>query len=131
MAVSTTFDRPVAAPAADRPSMNLGAAVLALLAVVAAALYLDTAVSARQSMLFLIGAFAGVVLYHAAFGFTSSWRGFLLDGRGAGIRAQMLMLALTSIVFFPALGAGHAGGQAVRGSVSPAGLSVIVGAFMF
>jgi hypothetical protein len=131
MAISTTFDRPLAAAVADRPSLNPGPAVLALLAIAAGTLYLDAAISGRQSLLFLVGVFAGVVLYHAAFGFTSSWREFLLEGRGGGIRAQMLMLALTCIVFFPALGAGHAGSQAVRGSVSPAGVSVIVGAFMF
>jgi len=131
MAVSTTFDRPVATPVADRPLMNPGPAVLAVLAITAAAVYLDSAISGRQSLLFLVGTFAGIVLYHASFGFTSSWREFLLEGRGAGIRAQMLMLALTCIVFFPVLGSGHAGAQAVRGSVSPAGVSVIVGAFMF
>src|SRR6059058_2274914 len=43
----------------------------------------------------------------------------------------MLMLAAASIVFFPALGAGHLLGQAVRGSVSPVGISVVVGAFLF
>src|SRR5205823_2642996 len=72
-----------------------------------------------------------VVLYHAAFGFTSAWRQFITERRGAGLRAQMLMLAVASIVFFPALGAGHLLGQAVRGSVSPVGLSVVAGAFLF
>jgi uncharacterized protein len=78
-----------------------------------------------------VGVAAGVVLYHAAFGFTSSWRRFIVDRRGAGIRAQMLMLALTSAVFFPVLAQGHAFGQVVRGSVSPVGVSVIAGAFLF
>ncbi|MBI3491100.1 MAG: YeeE/YedE family protein [Acidobacteria bacterium] len=81
--------------------------------------------------LFLVGVAAGVVLYHAAFGFTSSWRRFIVERRGAGIRAQMLMLALTSAVFFPLLAQGHVFGQVVRGSVSPVGMSVIVGAFLF
>jgi uncharacterized protein len=116
---------------AERPTLNPAPAAVAAVAIAAAAVYLNAAVSGRQSLLFLVGAFAGIVLYHAAFGFTSSWRAFLLEGRGAGIRAQMLMLALTCLVFFPALGAGHVGGQAVRGSVSPVGVSVIVGAFMF
>src|SRR5207245_1891512 len=40
-------------------------------------------------------------------------------------------LALTCLVFFPALGSGHAFGQAVRGSVSPVSVSVVVGAFLF
>src|SRR5205823_12900869 len=80
---------------------------------------------------FLVGAAAGVVLYHAAFGFTSAWRQLIAERRGAALRAQMLMLAAASIVFFPALGSGHLLGQAVRGSVSPVGVSVIAGAFLF
>ncbi|HEY6211613.1 MAG TPA: YeeE/YedE family protein [Vicinamibacterales bacterium] len=96
-----------------------------------AAVYLASAVSVRQASLFLVGALAGIVLYHAAFGFTSSWRAFIVDARGRGIRAQMLMLAVTCAVFFPALGSGHFLGQAVRGSVSPLGIGVVVGAFLF
>ena len=127
---TTTLNRWYAA-AIDRPALNATPAAVALVALAAAAVYLDVAVSGRQSLLFLVGAFAGIVLYHAAFGFTSAWRDFLIHGRGAGIRAQMLMLALTCVVFFPLLAAGHAGGQALRGSVSPIGVSVVVGAFMF
>jgi len=41
------------------------------------------------------------------------------------------MLAVTCFVFVPALGSGHLLGQAVRGSVSPVGVSVIAGAFLF
>jgi uncharacterized membrane protein YedE/YeeE len=71
------------------------------------------------------------VLYHAAFGFTSSWRVFITSGRGAGLRAQMLMLAATCVVFFPLLATGPLWGQPLRGFVSPVGVSLIVGAFMF
>jgi uncharacterized membrane protein YedE/YeeE len=85
----------------------------------------------RQVALFLVGVFAGVVLYHAAFGFTGSWRAFIVKRRGRGVRGQMLMLALTCLVFFPALASGHLGSQAVRGSVSPIGIGVVVGAFLF
>ncbi|HZR23638.1 MAG TPA: YeeE/YedE family protein [Vicinamibacterales bacterium] len=92
---------------------------------------LTTAVSARQGELFLVGVLAGLVLYHAAFGFTSAWRIFIVDRRGDALRAQMLMLALTCVVFFPALASGHFAGQAVRGSISPISIGVVVGAFMF
>jgi uncharacterized protein len=71
------------------------------------------------------------VLYHAAFGFTSAWRVMIAEGRGDGLRAQMLMLAVTCLVFFPVLAKGQFFGQAVRGSVSPVGLSVVAGAFLF
>ena len=81
----------VAHRAAPVSSATLVAAALA----VAATLYLGFAVSGRQAALFLVGVAAGVVLYHAAFGFTSSWRVSSPIGRGAGLRAQMLMLAVT------------------------------------
>jgi len=117
----------VAHRAAPVSSATLVAAALA----VAATLYLGFAVSGRQAALFLVGVAAGVVLYHAAFGFTSSWRHFVTSARGDGLRAQMLMLAVTCAVFFPLLGQGEAFGQTLRGSVSPVGVSVLAGAFLF
>ena len=118
------------AVAVERRTSNSGPAIAAAL-IALLAVYLTVAVHWRQSMLFLVGAFAGIVLYHAAFGFTSSWRVFISDRRGAGLRAQMLMLALTCAVFFPLLAAGSLFGQPLRGSISPAGVGVLAGAFMF
>jgi uncharacterized protein len=92
---------------------------------------LAAVVSARQSLLFIVGVGAGVVLYHAAFGFTSSWREFIAHGRGGGLRAQMLMLGATTLVFVPLIAQGSLFGAAIRGSVAPAGVPVIVGAFLF
>lgn len=93
--------------------------------------YLGSVISGRQAALFLVGVWAGVALYHASFGFTSAWRLFIADRQGAGLRAQMLMLALTCLVFFPVLAGGSLAGHPVRGSVSPAGVSVLAGAFIF
>ena len=93
--------------------------------------YLAQAVSGRQSALYVVGALLGMALYHAAFGFTSSWRVFIADGRGEGLRAQMLMLAVGVALFFPALAAGTLFGNPVAGLVNPAGTSVVVGAFIF
>ena len=106
------------------------AAVTAVL-IVLAAWYLNMAISWRQAALFIVGAGAGVVLYHAAFGFTSAWRVFIADRRGAGLRAQMLMLAVTCAVFFPLLASGTFMGQPLRGSISPIGVGVAAGAFIF
>jgi uncharacterized membrane protein YedE/YeeE len=121
---------------ADRVSVGSralvpGPAAITAMAIVLAAWYLNAVISWRQAALFIVGAFAGVVLYHAAFGFTSSWRVFIADRRGAGLRAQMLMLALTCAVFFPLLASGSLFGQTVRGSVSPIGVGVAAGAFIF
>lgn len=81
--------------------------------------------------LFLIGGALGISLYHAAFGFTSAWRVFISEGRGRGLRVQMILLALAVILFFPALSSGTLFGHEVRGNISPAGVGVIAGAFMF
>ena len=104
-----------------------GPAAITAIAIVLAAWYLNAVISWRQAALFIVGAFAGVVLYHAAFGFTSAWRVFIADRRGAGLRAQMLMLALTCVVFFPLLASGTVFGQTVRGSISPIGVGVAAG----
>ena len=85
----------------------------------------------RIGTLFLVGTAAGLVLYHAAFGFTSAWRVFIADGRGEGVRAQMLMLALTCAAFFPLLAQGEAFGLRLNGLVQPPGLPVVIGAFIF
>ena len=108
-----------------------GPAAITAIAIVLAAWYLNAVISWRQAALFVVGAFAGVVLYHAAFGFTSAWRVFIADRRGAGLRAQMLMLAITCAVFFPLLASGSVFGQTVRGSISPIGVGVAAGAFIF
>ncbi len=116
-------------PAWPRVNAAPLAAALALLAI--GAWYLGETVSGRQAALYLVGAALGATLYHSAFGFTSSWRVFIADGRGAGLRAQMLMLAIACALFFPALAAGSLFGVPVSGFVSPVGVSVAAGAFLF
>jgi uncharacterized membrane protein YedE/YeeE len=131
MADAIALPRGTVAATRSGQESNLGPTAAALLIITAAALYLAVAVTGRQSLLFLVGVTAGLVLYHAAFGFTTSWRHLVSSGRGDGLRAQMLMLALTSIVFFPLLARGEIFGQTLRGSISPVGLSVVAGAFLF
>lgn len=85
----------------------------------------------RQSSLFLVGIAAGIILYHAAFGFTAAWREVALTGRSGGLRAQMFMLAATVLVFTPLIAQGEFGGISLRGNVSPLNLAVVTGAFLF
>ena len=117
-----------ARPLLARPSRALS---LALLVFVAGLIYIDQTVSNRQAALWVVGTLLGVVLYHASFGFTSAWRVFIADRRGAGLRAQMVMLALGVVLFFPALSSGTLFGHPVTGYVYPVGTSVIVGSFIF
>lgn len=88
-------------------------------------------VGLNQALLFLIGGALGMTLYHASFGFTSSWRVFIKERRGRGLRAQMIMLGLAVLLFFPALGAGELFGNPVKGNVNPVSMSVMIGAFIF
>ena len=111
---TAAFDRTL-----PRPSLNPGPVGAALTLIALGVGYLSIAVTWRQGVLFLVGAGAGVVLYQAAFGFTSSWRAMIVEGRGSGLRAQMLMLAVTCAVFLPLLAHGQIFGQPIHGSVSP------------
>jgi len=113
------------------PAINGRVVGLAGLVLLAGVLLLSVVIDARQAALYALGAALGIVLYHAAFGFTSAWRVFIADGRGAGLRAQMVMLTVAVLLFFPALSAGTLFGQPVSGNVSPLGVSVAVGAFLF
>ena len=107
------------------------APLLAFILLLQGAVFLQNNVGTRQVLLLIVGAALGLTLYHAAFGFTSAWRVFINDRRGAGLRAQMVMLAVAVVLFFPALGAGTLFGQPVVGLVAPIGVSVGFGAFIF
>jgi len=50
---------------------------------------------------------------------------------GRGLRAQMLMLALATLLFAPLLASGTVMGRVVGGAVAPAGVSVLIGAVLF
>ena len=118
-------------PLSAAPQRKLGTPLIAFLLLVVGALFLRSAVGGRQVLLLIVGAALGLTLYHAAFGFTSAWRVFINERRGAGLRAQMVMLAVAVVLFFPALGAGTLFGMPVTGLVAPAGVSVVFGAFIF
>jgi uncharacterized protein len=109
-----------------RRDIGLGIALLSLLVLLA---WREGGV--RLAALALVGAFAGLALYHAAFGFTAAWRRFILERKSAGLRAQVLMLALCSVIFFPLLGLGEFMGQPVQGYVFEVGLALVLGAFIF
>ncbi|MFU8817356.1 MAG: YeeE/YedE family protein [Pseudomonadales bacterium] len=108
------------------PAVIAGALLSAALAV-----HLATGYGARQAALLLVGLAAGVVLYHAAFGFTWAWREFAASRRGAGLRAQMVMLAAAVVIVLPLLAVGTVGEQSLRGAVAPLGVAVVLGAFLF
>jgi len=123
----------MAAVAEVVPSRGKSRFALALAVALAGLILADVGLEqgARKAALFGVGLAMGITLYTAGFGFTGSWRAFLSDGRGAGVRGQMLMLAIACLLFFPAMEAGELFGHRVGGFVAPVGLSVAIGAFLF
>ncbi|WP_204623577.1 YeeE/YedE family protein [Crenalkalicoccus roseus] len=117
--------------AAGMAGRDRGIALAAGMVVLLGALGLGAAHGWRQGALWVVGAALGLALYHAAFGFAGAFRALLREGRGAGLRAQMLMLAAAVLLFQPALAGGELFGQPVRGFVFPVGVGVLVGAFLF
>jgi hypothetical protein len=103
----------------------------AALALVALTISLGFAVDGRQAALALVGAGLGIALYHASFGFTAAYRRFIAERRGAGVRAQAVMLGVAALAFAPLLVAGEAFGRPLSGALAPIGLSLLIGAFIF
>lgn len=98
---------------------------------VASAVYVFNEHGTFELLALTLGAALGVCLLQASFGFTTAWRELISKRRGAGLRAQMIMLSLSVLLFFPTLASGELFGQTVAGFVRPLGLSVVAGAFMF
>ncbi|RKZ35868.1 MAG: YeeE/YedE family protein [Gammaproteobacteria bacterium] len=103
----------------------------ACLLVLAGAVYMQQQQGARMAVLFGIGVLLGATLYLAAFGFAGAYRAFINHRRAEGINAQLLLLALATLVFAPLLSQGELFGQRFGGALAPVGVSVAVGAFLF
>ena len=111
-----------------RPSLS----ALSLVAMIGAVgAYLTASQGWRQGGLWLIGAALGGVLWQSSFSFAGAYRLVLTDRRTAGLRAQLLMIAMATCLFLPAMDAGSVFGQPVRGFVFPIGMALVVGAFLF
>jgi len=131
------MSRVVAPPVAAPPAALANGPVQVSVATGAAgfltvgALWLAARYGPRQGALLLVGAALGLTLHHAVFGFTAAYRALVTVGDGRGVRAQLLMLAVATVLFAPVLAAGEIFGASVAGAVAPAGVSVLVGAFVF
>jgi uncharacterized membrane protein YedE/YeeE len=85
----------------------------------------------RPMVLWLLGLLLGLTRYHASFGFASAYRRMFAARDMRGVQAQLLLLALTTLLFAPVLAQGSALGQAVGGAWAPLSVSVVAGAVLF
>jgi len=85
----------------------------------------------KHISLYGVGLALGIVLYHAAFGFTSAYRRMIRTREVAGVQAQLVMLGAATVLFAPALAEGSLFGNPVGGAVAPIGLQVAAGALIF
>ncbi|WP_375182822.1 YeeE/YedE family protein, partial [Marinobacter sp.] len=123
-------DTALAQPAAPSPGWQIDRFVVATaltgFALLAGLIWLET--KPFMVALFVIGTVLGIALYHGAFGFTAGWRNLVVHRRGAGMRAQLLLFGLSSLIMVPLLHSGQAG---LVGAVAPVGTSLVVGSFLF
>ena len=112
----------------SRPQRWVVAIALSLFAASSVAL---SSYSWQQSVLFLIGGLLGISLYHARFGFTSAYRKLFVNRDVTGMYAQLVMLAIATLLFAPILATGSVFGQAIKGAEAPIGIQGAIGAFLF
>lgn len=105
--------------------------IVAAIALVAGFVLISNLVDLRQGSLFVIGAALGAALYYGSFGFTGGWRRMVVEKRGRGMRAQMLMIGVAALAMLPLTAAGNIGGQPIVGALAPVGVSVLFGALLF
>ena len=110
----------------DKSALTLGMALL-----ICGLTFLFINYSVKHFLLLIIGFGLGVSLYHAAFGFTGSWRTFILERNGNGVRSQLLAIGLAILLILPFLGSESLFGNNIVGALGPIGVSVIIGSFLF
>jgi uncharacterized membrane protein YedE/YeeE len=127
-----TIDRNSPGARALPPVPAIQPAVIAV--ALAAAVGLASAIAEfgmRQVAVFALGMLLGITLFHAAFGFAASYRSLFVARDARGVRAQIVMLAVATILFAPVLSMGEVFGREVYGAVAPLGVQVAVGSFLF
>lgn len=118
----TTADR-----SDDVPGMGLRRSGLILAGLVLVAL-VGLFAGARYGMLLLVGLGFGIALEGLRFGFAGPWRAMITRREPSGVLAQLLSIALVSIVAIPLLASNP--GELV-GAQAPIGFSMVGGAFVF
>ncbi|MGP4018169.1 YeeE/YedE family protein [Saccharopolyspora sp. 5N708] len=124
------ISRPVAAPVQAPPAQR-GVVAIGIAVAVVVGFAVNNAAGWKLTVLYALGLALGLVLFHSRFGFTSAWRQLVTVGQGRAIRAHMLMLGAACLLFAVILGSGVSLSGTPAGTVAPAGLGVVLGAFLF
>lgn len=111
--------------------MNRTALTAALIGLAAVAVLGFEERGCKLAAAVLTGGVAGAGLYHASFGFTAAWRRIVRERRGAGLRAQMLLIGLACLFTYPLMAWGQGIGLPAGGYILPMGLASAIGAFAF
>jgi len=110
----------------DLPMLLIGISILFF-----ALIFLLINYSLKHFLLLSIGWGFGFILFHSAFGFTGSWRNFINERKGNGIRSQLLAIGLAMLLIIPFIGNESFFGSTMVGAFGPVGISVITGSFLF
>ncbi len=78
--------------------------LLCSIGILSISLFAQQSLASSQYLSFLIGVGLGITLLHAAFGFSGGWRVFIRERNSSGLRAQLLLIALTSMLVLPLAG---------------------------
>jgi uncharacterized membrane protein YedE/YeeE len=129
----TALSRPLRPVRLTQPGLNgaIATAGSALLAALAAAVWLQPGGQWRFAALVLVGAAIGAVLLRTSFGFAGAFRALVQQGDSSGFRAHAVMLALASALMLPLLAQGSVFGQVMHGEATPVGIGFAVGALLF
>ncbi|MDG2008031.1 MAG: YeeE/YedE family protein [Alphaproteobacteria bacterium] len=86
----------------------------------------------RHSLIFLVSILMGIVFYLSFFGFSGAWKKYILTKNSIGIRAQIFLILLSSLLIFPLINTPSLFFNFTHGgSFAPVGLSLIIGSFIF
>jgi uncharacterized membrane protein YedE/YeeE len=108
-----------------RPFLKRFGLILAALATVFAVALL---VGIRYALMLSVGLGFGLVLEGLRFGFAGPWRAMILRRDPSGILAQLLAIAIVTVVALPLI---QASGGELIGAQAPVGFAMVAGAFVF
>ena len=85
----------------------------------------------RIGFLFVIAIAMGIALAASRFSFSAAYRHLFQGKPSSGLQAQIIFVAMSTLLFMPFLQNGTFDGRAIVGALAPIGVGGMVGAFLF